>query len=128
MGETTPSENEWLIMEVIWGAERPLTAVEIIERLDGRLDVTAKTIRVMINRLLSKGVIDYQVDKKDSRVYHYYAVQSKEDCLSKKKARFVQHYFGGDEVLAVASFLETTELTQDQLAELERLVQNLKGR
>lgn len=30
MGEITPSENEWLIMEVIWKESGSLTASEII--------------------------------------------------------------------------------------------------
>ncbi len=81
MKETTPSETEWLVMEVIWNAEGDIIASEIIQNLKGTLDVTARTIRVLINRLLSKGVIGYKVDEKDSRVYHYYALKTKEECL-----------------------------------------------
>ncbi len=35
MGELTPSENEWVIMEVLWESETPLTASQIIEKLKG---------------------------------------------------------------------------------------------
>lgn len=31
MSSTTPSENEWLIMEVLWESGTPLTASGIIE-------------------------------------------------------------------------------------------------
>ena len=75
--ETTPSETEWLVMEVIWGVEGDITASEIIKTLKGTLDVSARTIRVLINRLLAKGIIQYEIDEKDARVYHYYAVKSK---------------------------------------------------
>ena len=85
--ETTPSETEWLVMEVIWGVEGDITASEIIKTLKGTLDVSARTIRVLINRLLAKGVIRYEVDQKDSRVYHYYVVKSKEECLAEKQDR-----------------------------------------
>ena len=64
--ETTPSETEWLIMEVIWDSEGDITASEIIRTLQGKLDVSARTIRVLINRLLAKGVIRHEVDRKDS--------------------------------------------------------------
>lgn len=126
MKETTPSETEWLVMEVIWNAEGDIIASEIIQKLKGTLDVTARTIRVLINRLLSKGVIGYKVDEKDSRVYHYYALKTKEECLSEKQNRFVRNYFGGNSTLAVASFIEKSRLSREQLSELEQLVEKLK--
>lgn len=126
MRETTPSETEWLVMEVIWNAQGSITASEIIQQLKGTLDVSARTIRVLINRLLSKGVIRYEVDQKDSRVYHYFVAKSKEDCLMEKQERFVRHYFGGNSTLAVASFLEKAQLSSEQLLELEQLVEKLK--
>lgn len=126
MGETTPSETEWLIMEVIWNADRDITASEVIERLKGSLDVSARTIRVLINRLLAKGIIGYEVDQRDSRIYHYYVVKTKEECLKEKQDRFVRHYFGGSHTLAVASFLEQAPLNREQILELEQIVEKLK--
>ncbi len=126
MKETTPSETEWLVMEVIWNSDKKITASEIIQKLEGTLKVTARTIRVLINRLLAKGVIGYEVDEKDARIYHYYVVKSKESCLREKQERFVRHYFGGDSTLAVASFLEKSQLSKEQLQELEDIVEKLK--
>lgn len=124
--ETTPSETEWLVMEVIWSSNGDITASEIIQTLKGTLEVSARTIRVLINRLLAKGVIRYEVDKKDSRVYHYYVVKSKEECLAEKQDRFVRNYFGGNSTLAVASFLEKSRLSDEQFLELEQLVEKMK--
>ena len=126
MKETTPSETEWLVMEVIWNSDKKITASEIIQKLEGTLKVTARTIRVLINRLLAKGLIGYEVDEKDARIYHYYVVKSKESCLREKQERFVRHYFGGDSTLAVASFLEKSQLSKEQLQELEDIVEKLK--
>lgn len=107
MGEITPSENEWMIMEVLWAHENAMTAAEIIEHLAGKTLVTQKTIRVMINRLLAKGMLNYTVDEKDARIYHYQAARTKEECLQLKSRRFVSNYFGGNASLAVASFLQS---------------------
>ena len=126
MGETTPSKTEWLVMEAIWSTDGSITASDIIEKLKGTLDVSAKTIRVLINRLLAKGVIDYVMDEKDARVYHYHAVKTKEECLAEKQDKFVRNYFGGNSTLAVASFLEKSQLSEEQLSELEQLVEQLK--
>ena len=124
--ETTPSETEWLVMEVIWSSNGDITASEIIQTLKGTLEVSARTFRVLINRLLAKGVIRYEVDQKDSRVYHYYVVKSKEECLAEKQDRFVRNYFGGNSTLAVASFLEKSRLSDEQFLELEQLVEKMK--
>ncbi len=124
--ETTPSETEWLVMEVIWNSGGDITASEIIRTLKDSLNVSARTIRVLINRLLAKGVIRYEVDQKDSRVYHYYVVKSKEECLAEKQERFVRNYFGGNSTLAVASFIERANLSDEQFRELEQLVEKMK--
>ena len=49
-----PSESEWLIMEIIWESDRPLTSAEVIHKLQGKLNMTPKMIRVLMNRLCQK--------------------------------------------------------------------------
>ena len=115
-------------MEVILKENKSITETKIIEKLKGILDVSQKTIRVMIGRLVAKGVLNYTVDKNDSRIYHYFPLKSKEECLSLKSRRFVKNYFGGDASLAVASFLKSTDITKEQLMELEELVESLRER
>ena len=128
MGEITPSENEWMVMEVLWAHERAMTAAEIIEQLTGKTDVSQKTIRVMINRLLAKGMLTYTVDERDARIYHYQAARTKEECLRLKSRRFVSNYFGGNASLAVASFLQSAEISREQLEDLSSLVESLKDK
>ena len=128
MGEITPSENEWLVMEVLWAQEGFMTAAEIIGQLTGKTDVSQKTIRVMINRLLAKGMLTYTVDERDARIYHYQAARSKEECLRLKSRRFVSNYFGGNASLAVASFLQSAEISKEELQDLSSLVESLKDK
>ena len=49
--ETTPSESEWQIMEVLWDSGIPLTSSEIIRRLADNTDMTPRMVRVLMNRL-----------------------------------------------------------------------------
>ena len=88
--ETTPSETEWLVMEVIWQSDGDITASEIISALKDSLKVSARTIRVLINRLLAKGVIN--------------------------------------STLAVASFIEKSNLSDEQFQELEQMVEKMRKR
>lgn len=126
MGENTPSENEWLVMEIIWNAGRSMTAAEIIQELKDSVSISDKTIRVMINRLVTKGVLTYTVDEKDARVYHYEAARGREECLTVKSDRFVKNFFGGDASLAIASFLRSSDISREQLEELKRLVEQME--
>ena len=105
-----------------------MTAAEIIGQLTGKTDVSQKTIRVMINRLLAKGMLTYTVDERDATINHYQAARSKEECLRLKSRRFVSNYFGGNASLAVASFLQSAEISKEQLQDLSSLVESLKDK
>lgn len=126
MGEIMPSENEWIIMEVLWKTEESMTASEIIERLKGIKDVSPKTIRVLINRLLQKGMIDYIVDSKDSRVYHYHAIRDREECLREKSKRFINSYFEGNMFGMVTSLVQSGSFSDEQIKELLEILKGEK--
>ena len=79
--ETTPSESEWQIMEAFWDSGVPLTSSEIIRRLAGNTDMTPRMVRVLMNRLCQKRLLDYVVDENDARVYIYTPLKSRDECL-----------------------------------------------
>jgi len=122
-GTTTPSESEWQIMEVLWASEDDLTTLEIQERIQPRSRMTLRMVRVLTNRLLQKGLVGYTVDEKDSRVYHYHALQTKEECVQIKSQKFVGSYFAGDYASAFAALLRVCTLTEAQIQELEQILE-----
>ncbi len=128
MGELTPSENEWIIMEILWEQGTSLTATEIIDRLKGVKDASPKTIRVLINRLLKKGIITYQVDDRDSRIYHYIPVKTKEACLEEKSERFAKSYFGGNRMGMVAALVRNDSFSEEQINELIKILEEEKAK
>lgn len=121
--DLTPSETEWLVMEILWESVIPLTSLEIIKRLEGTKEMSPKTVRVLINRLYQKGIIDYTIDKKDSRVYHYFAIKAKEECLQEKSRKFTDSYFSGNKMGALAALIQTCDLTREQIKELEAILE-----
>ncbi|MDE5863076.1 MAG: BlaI/MecI/CopY family transcriptional regulator [Lachnospiraceae bacterium] len=125
--DKTPSETEWLVMEILWESGNPLTSLEIIKRLEGVKEMSPKTIRVLINRLSQKGIIDYTIDERDSRIYHYFAVKTREECLGEKSRRFADSYFAGDKTNALASLIQNCDLTDGQIKELEEILRKGKG-
>ena len=124
--ETTPSQSEWLIMEVFWEGDTSLTAKEVIKKVQKKTDMSPRMVRVLLNRLWQKGVLSYTVDEHDSRVYHYSVVKSKEECQKEKSRKFVNIYFEGSQKNAMAALLQSTELTKEQLQELEEILEQCK--
>ncbi|MCI9493113.1 MAG: BlaI/MecI/CopY family transcriptional regulator [Lachnospiraceae bacterium] len=120
--ETTPSQSEWLVMEIFWAAETSLTAREVIQKMKEKEGMSPRMVRVLINRLCQKGVLSYTVDKYDLRVYHYSVVKSKEECQREKSRKFVDSYFEGSRKNAMAALLQSAELTQEQFQELEEIL------
>ncbi len=129
MGDSNmvPSESEWIIMEIFWESGEALTSAEVIQRLKGRLEMTPKMVRVLMNRLCQKGILGYTRDEKDARVYHYSVLKPKEECLKSKSQRFVDSYFSGNQNMALASLIQSVDLTDEQINELENILERRKG-
>ncbi|MDR1699961.1 MAG: BlaI/MecI/CopY family transcriptional regulator [Lachnoclostridium sp.] len=124
--ETTPSESEWIIMETIWASDVPLTSSEVIHALQEHKIMTPKMVRVLMNRLCQKNILNFTVDKRDARIYHYYSVRSKEECLKEKSRKFVDNYFSGNQANAMAALLQNFTLTDEQIEELEAILEKSK--
>lgn len=126
--EQTPSESEWMVMEILWASESSMTSKEVIHGLRKQNSMTPKMVRVLINRLCEKGLLSYTVDPDDKRVYHYSVTKSKEDCLKEKSKKFVDSYFKGNQTSAVAALIQSVSLTEEQIKELEEILEKSKGK
>lgn len=126
--EQTPSESEWMVMEILWASESSMTSKEVIHELRKQNSMTPKMVRVLINRLCEKGLLSYTVDPDDKRVYHYSVMKSKEDCLKEKSKKFVDSYFKGNQTSAVAALIQSVSLTEEQIKELGEILEKSKGK
>lgn len=125
--EHTPSESEWQIMEVLWDSVTPLTSAQVIQRLQEMSSMNPKMVRVLMNRLCQKDLIAYTIDEKDARVYHYFPLKSREECSREKSRKFVEGYFSGRHTDALAALLQSYQLTDEQIQELEAILEQSKG-
>lgn len=121
--ETTPSESEWQIMEILWESDTPLTSSEIIRRLRSRADMTPRMVRVLMNRLCQKQLLSYVVDENDARVYIYTPLKSRAECLEEKSRRFADSYFSGSHANAAAALLKNVSLSEEQMKELQGILE-----
>ena len=130
--DVSPSESEWLIMDILWEKGDSVTSAEVIEKLNARSkdgsEMSAKMVRVLMNRLKAKGLIDFTHDKEDARMYHYFAVRTREECEEIKSKSFVESYFAGSGKDAVAALLEVSSLSSEEIDELEKILSKRKGK
>ena len=124
--EITPCE--WQIMEVLWACGEPLTSSEVCKRMQGTVGMSMRMVRVLMNRLSQKEILGYTVDERDSRVYHYYVLRSREECVKEKSRKCVDSYFSGNGTNAMAALLQSFALTDEQIGELEEILEKSKGR
>ena len=123
--EITPSE--WQIMEVLWESGTPLTSAEVYKRLQGNVDMSQRMVRVLMNRLNQKDILGYTVDEYDARVYHYYVMKPREECVKEKSRRFVESYFSGSGTNAMMALLQSYDLTDEQIEALEEVLEKSRG-
>ena len=113
------SDAEWHVMQVLWEAS-PLTANNVVEALDGNTAWSPKTVRTMINRLVSKGALDFT---KKGRTHHYYPLVSRTACAKAESRSFLRRVYGGALQPMLATFLEVEDLSPGEIEELKRILE-----
>lgn len=115
------SESEAVVMEVLW-QRHPLGADEVVALLAERSDWAEATVKTLLNRLMNKGAIRAE---RDGRRYLYSPVLEREAWVAQQSEGFVERLFGGRVAPLVAHFSERGKLSQADIAELRRLVEEL---
>jgi len=114
------SESESLVMNVLW-QRHPLSAEEIVAALGGS-GWQESTIKTLLNRLLTKGVV---AAEKDGRRYLYSPLIERADYVHVESKDLLDRLFGGRVAPLVAHFSERRKLTKKDIAELKRIVEEL---
>lgn len=112
------SDAEYEVMDVIW-KYAPVSTNEITDRLAKTKDWSPKTIHTMLSRLKKKGVIAHE---KESRVFVYTPCVKKEAYLAAESRTLADRFFDGAMKQMVVSFLDQKDLTPEDLAELQSIL------
>lgn len=120
------SESEWYVMKVIW-TKASCTANQVVESLTGKMNWQPKTIKTLINRLVNKGAIGFEIDKLDKKTYHYFALVPESDCIKAESKSFLKRVFNGAPNIMLANFIKESKLTAEDIEELKRILDEKKG-
>ncbi len=117
------SDAEHVVMEVLWNAS-PLTAQDIVERVDPERGWSANTVKTLIGRLLAKSVIAHEAD---GRRYLYRPLVARADHVDRESRRLIDRLFGGKLTPLVAHLAERDALSSDDIAQIEAILAELKA-
>jgi predicted transcriptional regulator len=118
------SDAELEVMEALWAAGQPLTAAEVADRIDVDRGWTLATVKTMLSRLAVKGALKH---REDGRRFLYSPAIKREDYVGNESRRFVERLFGGRLSPLVARLAEEDGLDDDDIAEIEALLRELKS-
>ena len=112
------TEAEWTIIKAVWLKE-PCTAPEIQLKLEKETSWTYSTVRTLMDRMVTKGLL--KADKHRNPTLYRSAVSRRQ---AQKGELFyaLKHAFNGALTPMVQCLLESSEISTDELAELEALI------
>ena len=113
------SDAEWVVMQVLW-SDGSLTANEIVQKLEGKVQWSPRTIRTLVNRLLNKRAIHFD---KEGREYRYSPAASEEQCTRHERLSFLGRVYQGATKPMIAAFLEDARLSKKDIAELKAILE-----
>ena len=116
------SGAEWSIMQVLWECGEPMTSAEIVEKAESESKRSPRTIKTLLQRLVSKGFVDFTIDSTDSRIYHYTSKIGEDECIERENQDFLSLYYKGNVGGMLARFIGDSDLTNEQIKELSALL------
>ncbi len=116
------SEAEHAVMEALW-AQSPLTAAEVCDAVCEERDWSLPTVKTLLARLVSKQAVETEPD---GRRFLYTPLLARDDYLGGESRRLVDRLFGGRAAPLFAHLAQEEALTEDDLAEIEALLKELK--
>lgn len=117
------SEAEHAVMEALWD-ESPLTAADVCERVCTARDWSMPTVKTLLSRLVTKGAVATEAD---GRKFLYTPTIARAAYVGNESRRLVDRLFGGKPASLFAQLAESEALTDEDLAEIERLLKELRS-
>ena len=108
------SESELEVMRVLWEAGDALPITDIRRILQDRKGWEATTVKTLVQRLVSKGVLEQEKRK----VFYYRPLVSESEYSDWAVSGMVQRLFRGSAKALVATLVNSDGLSDEDIAEL----------
>jgi len=116
------TEAEWTIIKAVWEQE-PCTAPAIQQVLEKETAWTYSTVRTLMDRMAAKGLL---AAKKERNVTLYASAITRAQAQRGELLYALKNAFNGALTPMVQCLIETRDLNEDELAQLESLIKAKK--
>ena len=116
------SDAEHAVMEALW-EKSPLTAADVCEAVCDQRGWSMPTVKTLLSRLVNKGAV---VTAPDGRRFLYTPLLERADYVGGESRRLVDRLFGGRAAPLFAQLAESEALSDDDIAEIERLLREMR--
>ena len=111
------SDSELEVMRVLWEAGDALPITELRQTLHDRKAWEATTVKTLVQRLVSKGVLEQEKRK----VFYYRPLVSEQEYNDWAVSGLMHRLFRGSAKALVATLVKSDELSDEDIAELREL-------
>ena len=109
-------DSEYKLMEIIW-EKQPISAKEVSAVAAERIGWKKNTTYTVLTRLEAKGYL-----KRDEPNFICSAVVSREEVRRVETESLIDRLFGGSKKALFSALLEDESLSEDELCELRRMI------
>ena len=112
------SNAEWAVMKIVWDGG-PMALGEIYERFSGEKRRAYSTVKTLVRRMVNKGWLTY---RRVGNSFLYNATVQRQNAVQHAMREFLSRVLDGALIPFVAHYVEENELSEEDLAQLEELV------
>ncbi len=118
------TEAEWDIISAIW-LNQPCAAPTVTEHLQNKTGWSYSTVKTLMDRMVNKGLL------KTERIRNlilYRAAITKQQARKNEIMRTVKRAFDGALTPMMQFLIDSNELSEDELTELEKIIKTKKAK
>ena len=120
------SNTEWQVMVVVW-REGSAPSAMIRSELTAKIGWADTTVKTLLKRLVDKGALTTRRDPDNKRGYIYEATFTEEEYAASKTKSVLDRFYGGALKDMVAGFIHRDELSDEEIMELRKLLDDSMG-
>lgn len=116
------ADTELIILKILW-SESPLTIGQIISRAQQNNEWHENTIKTIVTRLFKKALVGRV---KDGKQFFYSPIIQQDQVVTQASNSLLDRFFGGKLSPLVAHFAEKENISEQDIAEIEQILDKMK--
>ena len=118
MDDVNLTNSEWYVLDCLW-EKSPMTVMELVGALGGRLGWAKSTTITTLRRMEDKGLLLCQIQ---GRAKHYSPAVSRDRAVRRETRSFLDKVYRGSVGLMVSAMAQDQALSKEEIDELYEIL------